>query len=135
MTSDREALCRALQLSLSDAILDANVDFCHQRPVMATSGGPTANFLQQRELSSFSGLTGSGFDSPLLPLHQESLVAQSLGLATTRPSRSMTSLTSDGLLLAVAAANERKQQLQQARVSLLQQQIAASVDFLVQCEL
>ena len=125
MTSDREALRRALQSSLSDAILDANADFCQRpRPVMATSGCPTANFLQQRELPPFSGLPGSGFDSPFLPSHQEALVAQSLGLAPTRPSRSIGSLTSDGLLLAVAAANERKQQLQQARVSLLQQQIA-----------
>ena len=125
MTSDKQSLRRTLQSSLIDAILDARENFSqHPGPAIASSFGPTANFLQQREHASLSRLSLAGRGDPLLPLHQEALAAQSLGIAPTRPTPFIQSLTSEELLLSVVAAKKQRQQLRQAQVSLLQHQIA-----------
>lgn len=129
MTRDRDALRNALRSSLSDVLFDLGVEGLGSRSVVDHTSG----FSPFRPNPSVA-VGGNAFDAPFLASRQEALVSQSLGvsassLAALRQTQaklatSQLGLSADSILLAAAAASERSKLLEQAKATLLQQQIA-----------
>jgi hypothetical protein len=133
MTPDRDALRNALRSSLTDVLLDLGVESGRNvHPMIPTNFSHQSLALRQQTFTP-AMTTAGAFDSPFIPSpsHQQAcLFSQSLGLAplragapSLRPYSSM-GLSADGILLAAAAASERSKLLEQAKATLIQQQIA-----------
>jgi hypothetical protein len=131
MSPDRDALRNTLRSSLSDVLLDIGFESGRNvHPMMHTNDNPQSLALRQQALRIPAMRAAGAFDSPFLLSPQQSLFSQNLGLAalragspSLRPYRSM-GLSADGILLAIAAASERSKLLEQAKATLIEQQIA-----------
>lgn len=124
LPNNRDALRNLLRSSLSDVLMDLDVDNNRIKDIGVRTFDPS---LQQSSANHGSTLTGA-FAYPFLPSsHNDTLLAQSFGLSLRSPvplfNSGTSGLRTDELMLAAAASCEPSKVLELAKASLIQQNI------------